>query len=154
MDLEDYQLGTIFSGMTKEMRPYMDMRWRHHAKMVSHSGLGIIFPAHDQPELEGYFNILGARKYFSVTNYKSVRNLMINRKFPDEKKTAIWHDSHADYRCGGFIFDLENLINNDSSFITQMKEAYIYFDITGFDPKMLVNYKKQYLHSCINFRLT
>ena len=154
MDVEDDSTGSIISGLTSTMRSYMDMRWRDKAKQVSNSRLGFLLAGHDQLELDGWQQILGQRKYFTVGNYEKIRDLMLDLKNKKKKDLIKWHDDNSPYKPSGMVFDVEALLRDDKIFITQMKAAYEYFCITGLDEEALLILKKSYIKSCLDFRLT
>ena len=149
MDIDDQSTGTIAAGLTRDMRPYMDLRWREQAIQVSKSQLGFFLPAHDQAELNGWINLFGDRKQFSVGNYYRIRKEMMQRKTRNDVVLRLFYEEG--YKQDGFVFDLERLIEDDDSFVIQMKDAYDYFGMTGFDSSLLKKYKRSYLVSCLKF---
>lgn len=153
IDIDDLTNGYFQYGLDPSYaQQYMDKYWRDHAIKISIAGHGIVIPAHELRDLEGWRAVFPNAKVYSVKNFEQISYKMTSVKKGNSTPQIIkqyYIDNPWVYEPRGFVFDLIGLLSSEESFYTQMKLAYEYFSLDDHREcnATLFEYRKRYLRA-------
>ena len=142
----------LFQKVTPGMRDYIDQFWRQHARLVSHSDMGLIMKVHYAAEADGWLALVPQSKIFTVSNYDRWQDVFVKKS-----KTAVHTVTHwrkkSDYQIRGFVFDIDRMIKDESFFTSTMHDAYKYIDLDDYleVELYLIEYRKAYLKANLQY---
>jgi len=139
-------------------RRYYDKFWRADAIRISNAGLGFVIKTHHVREAEGLRHLMPQAKSFCLTNFTKWQKISRAAKtgldrswLTDQDIAAYFADDHP--MPSATPLHLDNAMDDENSFITQMEHVYHASGLRDFDRvrDYLLKYRKMYLRWTAEF---